>query len=90
MGDYHNLFGSVNEAYVYVEPDGKRYIRNILRGNAAGEVMKIFGHDPEQLTQSVASMLDAQVREGRMEEKEAARVSSRYRAELARYPYLTC
>ena len=90
MGDYHNLFGSVNEAYLYVEPDGKRYIRNILRGNTAGEVMKIFGHDPEQLTQSVASLLDVLVREGRMEEKEAARVKGRYRAELDRYPYLTC
>jgi len=89
MGDYHNLFGSVNEAHVYVEPDGKRYIRNVFRGDAAGDVMRIFGHDPEQLTTSLGSILDARVREGRLEEKVAAKVRTQYRSELSRYPYLT-
>ena len=89
MGDYHNLFGAVNEAHVFVEPDGKRYIRNVIRGNTAGEVMKIFGHDAEQLAQSVAAVLEGQVREGKLEEKAAAKILAEYRNELARYPYLT-
>jgi arginine decarboxylase len=89
MGDYHNLFGSVNEAHVYVEPDGKRYIRNVFRGNAAGDVMRIFGHDPEQLATALGSLLEARVREGRLDEKVAAKVGTEYRAELTHYPYLT-
>jgi arginine decarboxylase len=88
MGDYHNLFGAVNEAHVSVEPDGKQYIRQIVRGNTASEVMRIFGHDAAQLESRVATALQARVQGGGLDDKVAARILSEFRAELARYPYL--
>ncbi|MGD8375165.1 MAG: biosynthetic arginine decarboxylase [Acidobacteriota bacterium] len=88
MGDYHNLFGSVNEAHVSVEADGKHYIRRINRGDAAGTVMQIFGHEPAELETRLSVLLEARVGDGSLEPKEAEEIRREYRAELQRYPYL--
>ncbi len=88
MGDFHNLFGSVNEAHVHVEADGRRFIRQILRGNSIAEVQRYFGYDPEAMTQRFSAMVDREVRAGKLTDRDAAKIVGDYRSELSRYPYL--
>ena len=63
------MIGAANEAHVYVEPDGKHYVRSLVRGDTAGQVMQIFGHDPAELQGSVASILEGRVRDGTLDER---------------------
>lgn len=88
MGDYHNLFGAVNEAHICVEPDGKYTVRTLQRGDTVRQVAQIFGHDPDALGRYVEGFVEMLVREGRMEESVAHRIARRYRHELSRYTYL--
>lgn len=88
MGDYHNLFGAVNEAHICVEPDGKYTVRTLQRGDTVRQVAQIFGHDPDALGRYVEGLVEIMVREGRMEESVAHRIAQRYRHELSRYTYL--
>ncbi len=88
MGDYHNLFGAVNEAHICVEPDGKHSVRTLLRGDTVRQVSQIFGHDPDALSRHVEGFVEMLVREGRMEEATATRINESYRHELSRYTYL--
>ena len=88
MGDYHNLFGAVNEAHICVEPDGKHSVRTLLPGDTVRQVSQIFGHDPDALSRHVEGFVEMLVREGRMEEATATRINESYRHELSRYTYL--
>ncbi|TDI13853.1 MAG: biosynthetic arginine decarboxylase [Acidobacteria bacterium] len=88
MGDYHNLFGAVNEAHICVEPDGKHSVRTLLRGDTVRQVSQIFGHDPDALSRHVEGFVEMMVREGRMEKATATRINASYRQELSRYTYL--
>jgi arginine decarboxylase len=88
MGDYHNLFGAVNEVHVCVEPDGSSSVRTTLPGDTVRDVSRIFGHDPEALASHVDGFVGMLVSEGRMDQATADQVRGTYRNELSRYTYL--
>jgi arginine decarboxylase len=88
MGDYHNLFGAVNEAHIVVEPDGTRTVRNLIHGDTVRDVTRIFGHDPDALAERVVGMMDLQVKEGRVDRGAADRVAGEFRSALSSYTYL--
>jgi len=68
MGDFHNLFGTVNEAQVVVDEAGRHHIRKIVKGNSIDEMARIAGFEPGELWQEFSSRIDAAVKAGRLSE----------------------
>jgi arginine decarboxylase len=88
MGDMHNLFGRVHEAEVLLDPKGATVIRNVRRGESAGEALRCFGFHDDEIVESVGSKLRDRVNEGEMDGDEAAALLEDYRNRLRRYTYL--
>ena len=55
MGDLHNLFGSVNEAHVYLDPDEPDgfYIEETIPGFSIGRVLGNVQYEPSQLSRMI-------------------------------------
>jgi arginine decarboxylase len=88
MGDFHNLFGSVNEAQVVVDEAGRRHIRKIVRGNTVEEMARIAGFEADELSREFASRIEAGIRQGRMKESEGAALIDAYRMRARETTYL--
>ena len=89
MGDLHNLFGSVNEAHVVVDDEGKVHIQRIRRGNSVRETLAAFGYDAKDLAARLQAILeDRQNRDG-ISPREARQLLSEYRGQFDAYTYLT-
>ncbi len=88
MGDLHNLFGRVHEAEVLLEPDGGIVLRNVRRGELAGQALAYFGFEEKVLVARVGASLEERVTAGEMDGAEAASLLEDYRKGLRRYTYL--
>ena len=88
MGDMHNLFGRVHEAEVVLDPRGTTVIRNVRRGENAGDVLRCFGFHDDELVESVGAKLRDRVNDGELDGNEAAELLEDYRHRLRRYTYL--
>jgi arginine decarboxylase len=88
MGDLHNLFGRVHEAEVILDPRGNAAIRDVRRGEDAGDALRYFGFHEDELTESIGAALRRRVNDGELDQSEAAGLLEDYRARLRRYTYL--
>ena len=61
MGDFHNLFGRVNEAHVFLDADeeGGFYIEEIIEGSTIGEVLSLTQWDQNELNRLMKAQIDA-------------------------------
>jgi arginine decarboxylase len=89
MGDMHNLFGRVHEAEVILDPRGKTVVRDVRRGETAGETCSCFGYDVEEMVANVQAAARDRVDRGAMTEDEARSHVEDFRAHLASYTYLS-
>ncbi len=88
MGDFHNLFGTVNEAHVVVDEGGRHHIRKIIRGYSVDEMVRIAGFESEELFQEFSSRIGAEVRAGRLPEAEGSALIDAYRGRAKETTYL--
>ncbi len=88
LGDYHNLFGRVDEAHVRIDKNGAARIVKALRGDEAHEVLELFGHLPEKMVECVRRQIEARVALGALSRKAGEQVLEEYRASLDGYTYL--
>ena len=88
MGDMHNLFGRVHEAEVILDPRGATVIRNVRRGENAGDTLRCFGFHDDELVESIEAKLREQVNDGGLDRGDAAELLEDYRLRLRRYTYL--
>ncbi len=88
LGDYHNLFGIVDEAHVVVGPGKQVRIVDVVPGDEAQQVLRLFGYDPEAMIESVEAQAKAAVREKRLTKGQAAEIVEDYRDDLEAYTYL--
>jgi arginine decarboxylase len=89
MGDMHNLFGRVHEAEVIIDPRGKTVVRDVRRGETAGDTCSCFGYDVEEMVANVQAAARDRVDRGAMTEDEARSHVETFRAHLAAYTYLS-
>ncbi|MHC5009961.1 MAG: biosynthetic arginine decarboxylase [Planctomycetota bacterium] len=87
LGDYHNLFGRVDEALVNLGKSGAR-ISRVVPGDDADDVLRLFRHDPEKMVQDIQALARTEVRERRITRAEANEVLAEYREALEGYTYL--
>jgi arginine decarboxylase len=90
MGDFHNLFGRVNEAHVYMDEDEDCgwYIEETIEGSTVASVLSMTQWDEAELNRKMKSQVDAAIRGDRLKPAEAIRLLNNYERALKGYTYL--
>jgi arginine decarboxylase len=89
LGDYHNLFGRVDEAHVRVASNGAVRVSRTLKGDEPTDVLKLFDYDPDAMAVTVEAEAQAEVKSGRLTKSEAKAIIRDYRASLKGSTYLS-
>ena len=89
LGDYHNLFGIVDEAHIVVGAGKKgSKVLAIQPGDRAKDVLRLFSYDADDMVAAIDSQAKAAVREKKLTKAQAAEVVEEYREALDAYTYL--
>jgi arginine decarboxylase len=90
MGDMHNLFGRLNEAHIYCDPEDPTgfYIEEFVPGSTAAQVLKIMQYNPQSMAAKVKANVDATLAKGGLRSRDGVMLVDFYEACLASYPYL--
>ena len=91
MGDLHNLFGTVNEVHVFLDPDESSgyYIEEVIEGTSIVQALAAVQYDETELKRKMKAQVDAAIRSGRMRPSQAMRLFSEYERGLREYTYLS-
>jgi len=87
LGDFHNLFGRVDEALVNLGKGGARVTR-VIPGDDADDVLRLYRQDPEAMVNSISEQARTEVRERRLTRAAANEILAEYREALEGYTYL--
>jgi len=87
MGNFHNLFGTLNEAHVIINRDGY-LIKKIITGSNLGDVLALARYDKNFLFENFQKHAQEQVKYGRLTEAEAAELYHEYEKNINNYTYL--
>jgi arginine decarboxylase len=90
MGDLHNLFGRVNEAHVYLDPDEESgyYIEEVIKGSTIEQVLGMTQYDSNELVRKMKLQVDQAIKEDRVKPSEGMRLLDEYENGLKDYTYL--
>lgn len=90
MGDNHNCFGRLNEVHVFCDDDDPTdfYIEEVIMGNKASTVLSTLQYNPETLAQTMKTMIDTQVKRGKIRPREGVGLTDFYENCLKSYTYL--
>ncbi len=88
MGNFHNLFGTTNEAHVIISGDGEYHISRIIPGSNVGEMVSFAKYEREFLQDGFRSLLDRQIKKGKLTQEEAGRLTDEYDNHYESYTYL--
>ena len=91
MGDFHNLFGRVNEAHVFLDADEDCgwYIEETLEGSTIASVLAMTQWDEAELNRLMKAQVDAAIKSDRIRPAEAIRLLNSYEKALKGYTYLS-
>lgn len=90
MGDNHNCFGRLNEVHIFCDDDDPTdfYIEEVIYGNKASTVLSTLQYNPDNLAQTVKSLIDTQVKRGKIRPREGVNLTDFYEGCLKSYTYL--
>lgn len=88
MGNFHNLFGTTNEAHVIISSDGEYHISRVIPGSNVGEMVSFAKYEKEFLQESFRTLLNRQIKKGKLTEEEAGRLTEEYDNHYDSYTYL--
>ena len=91
MGDLHNLFGRVNEAHVFLDPDEESgfYIEETIAGNSIAQVLELTQYHEKELVRRMKVQIDEAIKSDRLRPNEGMRMLSEYEKGLQDHTYLT-
>ena len=91
MGDMHNLFGSVHEVHVFLDPDESSgyYVEEVVCGHTVAESLNTVQYDEKQLKRWMKQQVDAAIKANRLKPSEAMRLLDEYDRGLHDYTYLS-
>jgi len=92
MGDLHNLFGRVNEAHLFLDPDEPcgYYIEETIPGSTIGQILEDVQYFEQDLARMMKAQVDQAVKDDRVKPSEGMRLLDEYEAGLKEYTYLEC
>lgn len=88
MGNFHNLFGTTNEAHVIISGDGEYHISRIIHGSQLGDMLNFAKYEKEFLQDGVRTLLNRQMKKGILTEDEASELAEKYESHFTDYTYL--
>lgn len=90
MGDLHNLFGRVNEAHVFLDPDEDCgwYIEETLPGNSIGQVLDLVQYHHIDLGRRMKAQVDEAIKRDSLRPVEGMRLLAEYERGLQEPTYL--
>ena len=91
MGDLHNLFGRVNEAHVFLDPDEDSgfYIEETINGHTISQVLELTEYYPNDLLRSMKEQINQAIKEDRLKPNEGMRLLAEYEKGLTDRTYLS-
>lgn len=88
MGNFHNLFGTTNEATVIIDGNGNYHIPKILQGSQVGDMLSYARYEKEFLAEGFRTSIDRQIKKGKLTLDEGTRLTSEYESHYVGYTYL--
>ncbi len=88
MGNFHNLFGTTNEAHIVISDQGDYHISRVIPGSMVGDMLSFAEYRKESLREGFGTLLTRQIRKGKLTEEQAARISAEYESHFTGYTYL--
>jgi len=90
MGDMHNLFGRVNEVHVFCDDEDPEdyYIEEVIPGDAVKDVLSRLQYSPAELSKTVKTAIDREIRNGNIKPKDGIGLVDFYEETLNGYTYL--
>ncbi|MCF7709366.1 MAG: biosynthetic arginine decarboxylase [Verrucomicrobia bacterium] len=91
MGDLHNLFGRVNEAHVFLDPDEPAgyYVEETIKGNTITQSLSAVQYDENELKRQMKAQIDEAIRTDKLKPSDAMRLLADYDRGLKQYTYLS-
>jgi arginine decarboxylase len=91
MGDLHNLFGRVNEAHVFLDPDEDDgfYIEETIEGNSIAHVLELTQYHAKELGRRMKVQFDEAIKSDRLKPNEGMRLLNDYERGLLDHTYLS-
>jgi len=90
MGDLHNLFGRVNEAHIFLDPDEESgfYIEETIPGGTIGEILADVQYDTTMLARGMKEQIDRAIKADVLKPNEGMRLLESYEQGLKTSTYL--
>lgn len=88
MGNFHNLFGTTNEAIVLIDGNGNYHLSRIIPGSQVGDMLSYAKYEREFLQDGFRTLLDRQIKKGRLTAEKADRLTAEYELHYTGYTYL--
>ena len=88
MGNFHNLFGTTNEAHVIISDHGDYHISRVIPGSTVGDMLSFAKYEKEFLQEGFRNLLNRQMKKGKLTEDQAARITLDYESYYSGYTYL--
>ncbi|MBI1763258.1 MAG: biosynthetic arginine decarboxylase [Acidobacteria bacterium] len=88
MGNFHNLFGTTNEAHVIVDKNGEYHINRVIAGSQVGDMLTFARYEKEFLQENFRNQLNRQVKKGQLTETAALTLTDEYERHYTGYTYL--
>ncbi len=91
MGDLHNLFGRVNEAHIFLDPDEETgfYIEETIEGNSISQVLEYTQYHSKDLVRNLKDQINDAIKSDRIKPNEGMRLLAEYEKGLSDHTYLT-
>jgi arginine decarboxylase len=91
MGDLHNLFGRVNEAHVFLDPDEESgyYIEETIPGHSIAQVLELTQYHVTDLTRRMKAQVDEAIKGDILRPNEGMRFLAEYERGLQQPTYLS-
>jgi arginine decarboxylase len=88
IGDFHNLFGTVHEALITIDEEGKPQIEQVIPGDTIEDVLQYVRYDVKDLLRRFTAQVQTQARGGSIPKRVAQQMLTGYRRSLQAYTYL--
>ena len=88
MGNFHNLFGSLNQVNIVINSKGYE-IEHFVKGNTIAHVLNYVQYDTNKLSQRIRQRTEQAVQEGRITQEESETFWLNYEENLKFYTYLS-
>ena len=91
MGDLHNLFGRVDEAHIFLDPDEESgyYIEETIKGDTIAQVLGYTQYTTNELAKNMKAQFDEAIKSDKMKPSEGMRLLAEYEKGLQDHTYLS-